>query len=110
YGLDERPADRELLPADPGRPCRSSGGLRQPRALPVLGRGWLDQRPTPVQQRRVAVSTSNNRISLDGSHRSPRPLNVRVGPTKAEDSGNGCLPQPASYEVESPRVVPTPVF
>src|SRR5437667_339840 len=29
-----------------------------------FGRGWLDQRPTSVQQRRVAVSTSNNRISL----------------------------------------------
>ncbi len=64
HGLDARPADRELLPADPGRLCRSSEGLRQPRALPVLGRGWLDQRPTPVQQRRVAVSTSNNRINL----------------------------------------------
>ena len=63
-GVDDCPADRNLLPPDPRGSCQSAGGLRQPRLLPVLGRGRMDQRSTLVQQRRVSVSTSNNRINL----------------------------------------------
>jgi hypothetical protein len=56
HGLDDAGHARLRRHADATRPDGGAEGHREPGGLPVLTRGRLDERPTPLQQRRYRLA------------------------------------------------------